>query len=111
MDSSSTIAGQPVWVDLAAARTCHHAFCDVVLLVEPMRRSEALARPLSGMQARQRLKQCWPMPQLSAGSSAIAAINPIVAGLSRTCSVHRVRLSRCGEDLARLLVRPDLAAA
>ncbi len=103
--------GQAAWVDLAAGHVGPHAFCEVVLLVEPMRRSAATARPLTNIEAREQLKQFWPVPQLSAGASPIVPTNLLATNLARTCSVHRVRLSRCGEDLARFLVRPQTAAA
>jgi hypothetical protein len=102
--------GQAAWVDLAAEHVCHHAFCELVLVVEPMRRSQASARALTATEARELLRQSWPVPQLSAGSSPLVATNLLAANLARTCSVHRVRLSRRGEDLARLVVKPSAAA-
>lgn len=103
--------GQSVWVDLAAGRTCHQATCELVLLVEPMRRSEASVTALNAIEAREQLKMLWPIPQLSAGASPKVTTNLISAALARTCSVQRVRLSRNGADLARLLVRAPTSAA
>jgi hypothetical protein len=103
--------GQAAWADLAVGRVCHHAFCELVLMVEPMRRSQASARPMTAVEAREQLRQFWPVPQLSAGSTPMVATNLLAANLARTASVHRVRLSRRGEDLVRFLVRPDAAAA
>jgi hypothetical protein len=108
---SSGPMGQAAWVDLAAGRVGHHAFCELVLMVEPMRRSEASAWPLRALEAREQLRQLWPVPQLSAGSTPLVATNLLAARLAKTCPVHRVRLSRRGEDLVRFLVRPDAAAA
>lgn len=103
--------GQAAWVDLAAGRPCHQAYCELILLVEPMRRTEATARAMTAIEAREQLRLLWPIPQLSAGASATVATNMLSANLARTCSVQSVRLSRNGQDLARLLVRPAVAAA
>ena len=104
-------AGQPAWVDLAAARTCDQARCELVLLVEPMRRTVASVTPMGGAQARDQLKLLWPIPQLSAGRSPTVTPNLVSSTLARTCSVQRVRLSRNGADLAEMLVRRSTAAA
>lgn len=103
--------GQAAWVDLAAGHPCQQAYCELVLLVEPMRRSLAAVTALTAIEAREQLKLLWPIPQLSGGASATVTTNQISTTLARTCSVQRVRLSRNGADLARLLVRPGAAAA
>ena len=104
--------GEPQWVDLSSdGRGCHHAFCEMVLLVEPMRRSRAGTEPLHPSAAREQLKQRWPMPQLSANRRAITPTNQLAARLSKICPVHRVRLSRDPQDLVRMLVRAPGQAA
>ena len=76
------------------------AACELVLLVEPMRRATASAMPMSAAAGREQLKRAWPIPQLSAA----AGPNVLAAKLARSCPVHRVRLSQNGGDLARMLV-------
>lgn len=97
--------GQATWVDLAFGRACHHAYCDSVLLVEPMRRSQTHMQSLSAIEARDQLKHVWPIPQLSGGLSPTVAMNKLAANLARSCSVERVCLGRSGADFARFLVR------
>jgi hypothetical protein len=109
--ASARLAQHPAWVNVAAGRVCERANCELVLLVEPMRRTSASVTALSGAEARDQLKLLWPIPQLSAGASATMTPNVIATTLARTCSVQRVRLSRNGADLAALLVRSGARAA
>ena len=98
------------WMDLGTVRSCHQAGCELVLLVEPMRRTVASVTPLSQTEARNQLKLLWPIPQLSAGSSTTVP-NLFPATLARSCAVRRLRLSRDGADLARMLMESSAAAA
>ena len=107
---SSGPADASGWVDAAAGRTCHHAYCDLVLVVEPMRRTQASDTPVTAAAARELLKQIWPIPQLSAGASPTAPTHLLAAALAKTSPVHKVRLSRRGTDLAQMLVRPTAPA-
>ena len=90
------------------------AECELVLLVEPMRRAAASARPLTVARARDELRRLWPIPLLAAGRSATAP-NGLAARMARSSRVHRVRLGPDGDDLARMLAgeaaRPMSVAA
>ena len=105
--SSAGVVAQPTWADLAAGNACESATCELVLIVEPMRRQQCGVTALPAAVAREQLNRLWPTPLLSAGRTATSSgVNPLISKLVRSSTVHRVRLSHDGGDLARLLVRP-----
>lgn len=102
------------WIDATtgngARHVCLKARCSLVLLVEPMRRNRCGFDSVPYAVARDHLRNAWPMPQLSAGLSAVSP-NLIPSELAGQCPVHRVRLSRRGEDLVGLLTGAQVRAA
>ncbi len=84
------------WIDVGVGEA---AECNLVLVIEPMRRARASTVPLSQAEALQMTKLAWPIPALGPNN----AVNALSARVARSCPVHRVRLGRDGHDLGRLL--------
>lgn len=93
-------AGQ--WVDLNAvfpgARQ-GHAFCDVVLLIEPARRGGAGVSELARAEAASMLQQGWPIVELH--PTRRSSLLP--QRLGQECRCFRVRLTGGGGELPELM--------
>lgn len=102
------------WIDATTGNSARHvclkARCSLVLLVEPMRRNRCGFDAVPFAVARDHLRSAWPMPQLSSGPSAVSP-NLLPSELAGQCPVHRVRLSRRGEDLVGMLTGGQSRAA
>lgn len=102
------------WTDATTGsderHVCLRARCSLVLVVEPMRRNRCGFDPVAYPVARDHLRNAWPMPQLCAGGSGLAP-NLLPSELAGQCPVHRVRLTRNGDDLVGLLTGAPVRAA
>ncbi len=90
------------WVDLTHEYVDvprHHAFCDVVLLAAPGRRSHARILPLSESAATHALRRDWPMTELH----PLRRTAQMPTRLQRFCDVDELHLSRRPDDFATLL--------
>jgi hypothetical protein len=94
--------GHASWSDLSEAfgsANRHHAFCGLTLLIEPVRRGVAQARPLARPALQQMLRERWPIIDLTGGRS----IAGITARLAADTVGWSVQLSRDADESARLI--------
>jgi len=93
---------QSHWVDLEREfpkSIQHHAFCDMVLMVEPGRRSAAHASDLSAPEAEQILRYDWPIVDIHPSRRSLS----MPQRMAQMCRCATVQLSRNPEDLVVLL--------
>lgn len=96
-------AGADEWVDLHyeyAGAQRHHAFCETVLLVAPIRRPHMRLIPLDEMGAVQALRHDWPILELHPHQRRTGQM---ASCLVQCCRFAQLELSRDPRAFARLL--------
>lgn len=92
---------QSEWIDLthSTQATCHYAWCDVILIVEPGRRAMPRQTMLTGASATAAVRRAWPMPDIGHMNRQAQ----FSSRLGQTSTVYQVELSRDPRALMRMI--------